>query len=252
MTTATRDQADASTLNKTILVIEDDVLLCEILALHFEIGGFATVHASTGSLGIKEAAAGAYQLILLDLNLPDMSGIEVFRKIRTFAATPIIMITTRSDENDRLLGLELGADDYIVKPFNPREVVARARNIIKRTIVRTVTAEHHPSTKTFGDLAIDETRHIATISNKSLSLTRAEFKILYFLTENHGNICTRNMLISVVTDDQNDIFDRTLDRHIANIRRKLGEAPTKPTYIETVIGVGYRFKSELTQNGYAT
>jgi DNA-binding response OmpR family regulator len=222
------------------LIVDDERAIVEVLSRYLEDEGFAVTGVYDGSEAVQTALAGAFDVILLDLNLPAMSGIEIFKTIRKASDVPILMVTARDDAIDRVVGLELGADDYISKPFNPREVVARVKNIVNRVERRpAVTRVAHDVQRT-GDLEIDRTGHEVRLRGAAVKLTPMEYRILDVLLRNAGAALSRAQLLDSVNADSTDVFDRTLDKHIANLRHKIGDDPNRPRYILTVHGVGYK------------
>ncbi len=223
------------------LIVDDEKKIVEILSSYLKDEGFAVTGVHDGGEAVTAALADPYDVILLDLNLPTMSGVEVFKAIRKISDVPILMVTSRDDAVDRVVGLELGADDYISKPFNPREVVARVKNIINRvTRVPSVTRVTH-DVQRVGDLEIDRTGHEVRVNGAPVKLTPMEYRILDVLVHNAGVALTRAQLLDHVSTDSTEVFDRTLDKHIANLRNKIGDDPNRPRYILTVHGVGYKF-----------
>ena len=221
---------------QTLLVIEDDRDLVRILKGYLEQAGYRVLAAYDGRLGLQMALEEAPDLVILDLMLPGMDGFEICRELRRRSEVPILMLTARVEETDRVLGLELGADDYVTKPFSPREVVARVRAILRR-------AQRPPQTPKVlrqGELELDPEGHVARLKGEELDLTPTEFRLLQTLMEAPGRAFSREQLLEALGEPWND--PRTVDSHIRNLRRKLGEDPSRPRYIETVYGVGYRFR----------
>jgi DNA-binding response OmpR family regulator len=207
--------------------------------LHAE--GFAVLCATDGRTAVELALGERPDLVLLDLNLPRLSGLEVFREIRSQIDLPIIMLTARSGEVDRVVGLELGADDYVSKPYSPREVVARVKTILRRRAVPEAPpkkSEH--DVLSVGELSMDRTTHEVTRAEKSIKVTPMEYRILEIFLDNPGRVFTRDHLIELISSDSSEVFDRTLDRHVANLRAKIEVEPQRPHYIVTVYGVGYK------------
>jgi two-component system alkaline phosphatase synthesis response regulator PhoP len=223
------------------LIVDDERTIVEVLSRYLEDEGFAVTGLFDGAEGVKAALAEAFDVILLDLNLPSMSGIEAFKAIRKVSDVPILMVTSRDDAIDRVVGLELGADDYIAKPFNPREVVARVKNIVNRVERKPVVTRVAHDVQRAGDLEIDRTGHEVRVKGAPVKLTPMEYRILDVLLRNAGAALTRAQLLDNVNTDSTDVFDRTLDKHIANLRHKIGDDPNRPRYIVTVHGVGYKF-----------
>jgi two-component system OmpR family response regulator len=223
------------------LVVDDEQKIVEVLSSYLQDEGFEVTGAFDGAEAVRLALSEPFDVILLDLNLPKMSGVEVFKAIRKVSDVPILMVTSRDEAVDRIVGLELGADDYIAKPFNPREVVARVKNIINRVEHKpTVTRVVH-DVQRVGDLEIDRTGHDVYLKGMPVKLTPMEYRILDVLLRNVGIALTRAQLLDNVNVDSTEVFDRTLDKHIANLRHKIGEDPNRPRYILTVHGVGYKF-----------
>jgi DNA-binding response OmpR family regulator len=221
----------------TILIVEDQKELVQVLRSYLEQAGFSVQTAYRGDTGLAAWESSKPDLVILDLNLPGMDGLDVARKIRRRDDTPIIMLTARVEETDRLVGLELGADDYIVKPFSPREVVARVKAVLRRASPSAPTA----AVIRAGDLAIDLEAHSVSRSGDSVDLTPTEFNLLAVLAAQPGRAFTRAQLQEAALGAAYEGYDRTIDAHIKNLRSKLEPDPKKPRYIETVFGVGYRF-----------
>ena len=221
---------------QTILIIEDERELIRILRSYLEQAGYSVDSADRGDLGMEIYQKILPDLVILDLNLPGMDGLDVAREIRRKADTPIIMLTARVEETDRLIGLELGADDYITKPFSPREVVARVRAVLRRT-GRSTQPVH--LLRVF-DLEIDLDAHTVNIAGEKKDLTPAEFKILQVLGEQPGRVYSRLQLLEAYQGNAYEGYERTIDAHIKNLRAKLEVDPKNPRYIETEFGVGYR------------
>jgi two-component system alkaline phosphatase synthesis response regulator PhoP len=222
----------------SVLIVDDEPAIVEILSRYLRDEGFQVHIAHDGDEALRVVARERPDLVLLDLSLPTMSGVEVFRAIRADSDMPVIMVTSRVNEIDRVVGLELGADDYIGKPFSPREVVARVKTVLRRTNGRRAT---QAGVQRFGDIEFDRVGHEVRRAGRPVNVTPTEFRILRTLIDHAGRTFTRAQLLDAVTDDQLDIYDRTLDRHIANVRQKLEADPTHPKHIVTVFGVGYKF-----------
>jgi two-component system alkaline phosphatase synthesis response regulator PhoP len=223
------------------LIVDDERTIVEVLTRYLEDEGFAVTGLFDGAEAVKTALSQTFDVILLDLNLPSMSGIEVFKTIRKTSDVPILMITSRDDAIDRVVGLELGADDYVGKPFNPREVVARVKNIVNRVERKPVVTRVAHDVQRAGELEIDRTGHEVRVKGAAVKLTPMEYRILDVLLRNAGAALTRAQLLDDVNADSADVFDRTLDKHIANLRHKIGDDSNRPRYIITVQGVGYKF-----------
>lgn len=217
-----------------ILVVDDDPRLRELVSITLERAGYDVVTARDGQMALTHATREAPALVLLDVGLPELDGIEVCRRLRARSDVPILFLTARDDEVDRILGLELGADDYVTKPFSPRELVARIKAILKRSQLRgTQTTLRH------GPLEIDTAGHIAQLDGSSISLTATEMSILKRLMQTPEAIVSRPQLIDVIYGTGSQVSDRTLDSHLRNLRRKLGEHGWSAA-VETVHGIGLR------------
>lgn len=217
----------------SVLIVEDEAKLAALLADYLGAAGFRTHIIADGLAAIPELRAERYDLVLLDLMLPGRDGLEICRELRTFSKTPVLMVTARVEEIDRLLGLELGADDYICKPFSPREVVARVKAILRRM--------SHTAALRTSDLVIDDALSKATLKGRELDLTPAEFQLLRTLSAAPGRAFSRRHLLTALYQDHRVVTDRTVDSHIKNLRRKLEQASPGQEMIESIYGVGYRF-----------
>ena len=220
----------------TILIIEDEPELVKVLRAYLEKAGYTVLAAGRGDTGLAAWEQRKPDVVILDLNLPGMDGLDVAREIRRKANTPIIMLTARVEETDELIGLELGADDYIPKPFSPRVVVARVRALLRRT-------EPGPSAKLlrFADLEIDLEAHSVLLHGSSLDLTPTEFNLLVTLAGQPGRAYSRLQLLEASQGTAYEGYERTIDAHIKNLRAKIEQDPRNPIYIETVFGIGFRF-----------
>lgn len=221
----------------TILIIEDETELVKVLRDYLKNAGFTVETAYRGDSGLARWDQLQPDLVLLDLNLPGIDGLEVAREIRRKANTPIIMLTARVEEMDQLIGLELGADDYITKPFSPRIVVSKVRAVLRRS----ASSAEPPKLLRVADIAIDLDAHEVTRSNQPINLTPTEFNLLVVLAEQPGRAYTRLQLLEDTQGMAFEGYERTIDAHIKNLRAKLEPDPKNPRYIETVFGVGYRF-----------
>jgi DNA-binding response OmpR family regulator len=222
----------------SVLVVDDEPAIVDILSTYLRDEGFVVHAAGDGDEALRIVQRERPNLVLLDLALPTMSGVDVFREIRADSDVPVIMVTSRVNEIDRVVGLELGADDYIGKPFSPREVVARVKTVLRRTNGRRAIPS---AVQYFGDIEFDQAGHEVRRAGQRVNVTPTEFRILKALIDHAGRTFTRAALLDAITEDQLDIYDRTLDRHIANVRQKLEADPTRPKHIITVFGVGYKF-----------
>jgi len=216
-----------------ILVVDDDPRLRDLVTLALERAGHTTLTAANGAQALTHAMRESPDLIVLDIGLPEMDGLEVCRRIRARSQTPILFLTARADEVDRIVGLELGADDYVTKPFSPRELVARVHAILKRLAPATTTRA-----LTHGPLTLDPARHLCSVAGQPVTLTAAEMALLARLMHHPDMVQTRAALIENVWPNT-DIADRTLDSHLRNLRRKLADAGA-PEAIETLHGIGIR------------
>jgi DNA-binding response OmpR family regulator len=227
-------------MDKKILVIEDELEIIKLVRAYLEKAGFIVVTATDGQEALAVFRHENPNLVILDLNLPGMDGLDVCRALRRDSDVPIIMLTARLEETDRLIGLELGADDYIVKPFSPREVVARARAVLRRTESEPVS----PDVIAAGELSLDIPRRKVMLSGNLLDLTTMEFDLLSILIAHPGRVFSRFHLLEQLQEDPYVGYERTIDVHIKNLRKELGDDPSNPRFIETVRGVGYRFMQE--------
>lgn len=218
-----------------IVVIEDDAVVTETLALYLERAGFTVATAADGVAGLALALGPEVSLVILDLMIPGITGREVCRQIRLSSSVPVLMLTARASEDDRVAGLEIGADDYVSKPFSPREVLARVQALIRRTGSQTSP----PPPIVVGDLEIDLWARRARLSGRAVSLTPTEFKLLEVLGRSPGRVFTREELLTRAFGPGYDGLDRTVDVHVTNLRRKL-EPGRQPKYVLTEHGVGYR------------
>ena len=223
-----------------ILVIDDEREIVKLVRAYLEQAGFRVVTASDGQEGLFVFRHEKPDLVVLDLSLPRMDGLDVCRTIRRESDTPVIMLTARVEEQDRLIGLELGADDYIVKPFSPREVVARVRTVLRRAS----PAPSTPETLAAADVALDLARHIATIAGRPVDLTPTEFALLRAMVSQPGRAFSRMELLDTAQGEAYEGYERTIDTHIKNLRAKIEPDPKNPTHIATVYGVGYKFAED--------
>jgi two-component system alkaline phosphatase synthesis response regulator PhoP len=221
----------------TILIIEDEIELVRVLRSYLEQANFTVLSAVQGDTGLTLWAHKHPDLVILDLNLPGMDGLDVAREIRRKSDTPIIMVTARVEETDRLIGLELGADDYITKPFSPREVVARVRAVLRRAGLPRAKNNVLRS----GSLEIDLDAHTVSREEETIDLTPTEFKLLETLAARPGRVFSRLQLLEASQGDAYEGYERTIDAHIKNLRAKIEPDTKNPYYIETVFGIGYRF-----------
>ena len=220
-----------------MLLVEDEAPLADVLEQYLRDEGFGVLRAADGPSAVELHAKHHPDLILLDLNLPGFPGTEVLRRVRAERDVPIIMLTARTGEVDRVVGLELGADDYVGKPYSPREVVARAKTVLRR--IGRSDVPDHTGERRVGGVTIDPVAHEVRIDGAAVTLTPTQFRILEVLAEHVGQTLTRDQLLQRVSAD-GDVYDRTLDRHIANLRARIERDPANPRYIVTVFGIGYK------------
>lgn len=219
-----------------VLIVEDEMKIARLVEEYLSEAGFDVSIARDGRAGLASARTDKPDLVILDLGLPGIDGYDVTRAIRAQSITPIIMLTARSEETDRVIGLELGADDYVVKPFSPRELVARVRAVLRRS------DNAAPSEMIrVADLVIDRTARTVIRSGSPVETTATEFDLLATLAAQPGRVFTRNQLLDAVKGVSFESYERAIDTHVKNLRRKLERDPRRPMYITTVYGVGYRF-----------
>jgi DNA-binding response OmpR family regulator len=221
----------------SVLIVDDDAKLVQLLKIYFEKEGFITYTAGDGLDAIIAVRERKPDILVLDLMLPGVDGWEVCRRIRRDSDVPILMLTARDEESDRLVGLEIGADDYVTKPFSPKEVVARAKAILRRTHKEVVRKEPIKA----GDIIIDLERHQVTNDSQIIELTPTEFKMLEILAGNVGKVFSRLQIAEQTQGYTFEGYERTVDAHIKNLRLKLEPTPKEPRYIQTVYGIGYKF-----------
>jgi DNA-binding response OmpR family regulator len=221
----------------TVLVVEDERKLRDLVRSYLERAGFTVLSTGSGAEAITMAATAAPDLVVLDLGLPDVPGETVARELRSTSATPILMLTAKSSEEDRIRGLELGADDYVTKPFSPRELVLRVQAILRRG--RSAAAQGVISYGG-GDLVIDEPQRLVTVRGSAVALTPTEWGVLFALASVPGRVYSRFELINRVRGYEFEGYERTVDSHVKNLRRKVEDDPGQPTIVQTVLGGGYR------------
>ena len=226
-----------------VLIVDDDVKLVSLLQTYFAKEGYVTYTANDGLDALQMVRERKPDIMVLDLMLPGLDGLDVCRKIRKDNDIPIIMLTARDEESDRLVGLEIGADDYVTKPFSPKEVVARAKAILRRSNKEVVRSEPIKA----GTLLIDLERHQITNGDQIIDVTPTEFKILELLAGNIGKVYSRLQIVEQTQGYTFEGYERTIDAHIKNLRRKVEINPKEPQYIQTVYGIGYKFASETDE-----
>ena len=226
---------------RRILIVEDDLRIADMLANYLQAQGYSTAILSNGLQVVPEVQRMAPALILLDIMLPGLDGVEVCREVRRFSGVPIIMVTARVDEIDRLIGLEVGADDYVCKPFSPREVVARIKALLRR-----VEGRLAPGTASHGFSVDDKAQRIAW-QDQWLGLTPLEYRLFKQMLARPGHVFSRNALLDGVHEDFRDTTDRAIDSHIKNLRRKISKLRPQGSAIVSVYGVGYRFDPDTVE-----
>ena len=220
----------------TILVVDDEPQILRLVRDYLEHNGFKVVTAADGDTALRSTRTGRPDLVVLDLGLPGLDGLDVARALRRDGEVPIIMLTARADELDKLVGLELGADDYLTKPFSPKELVARVRAVLRRT-----AQAHDPAEVVrVGDLQLDGSRMQVKVSGQVVEVTRTEFELLLTLARQPGRIFTRSQLLNAIHGVAFESYERAVDAHIKNLRRKIEPDPRQPRYLLTAFGVGYK------------
>lgn len=225
---------------KKILIIEDDSDLVKLLKYNLEKEGFKVAYTTDGSIAVAELRRDMPDLIILDLMLPGLDGLEVCRQVRRndrFSRIPILILSARSDETDRVIGLEIGADDYVSKPFSTREVIARVRALLRRNEPETPQR----STLQRGRVLIDPMAHTVAVAGRTVELSALEFRLLYFLASHPGMVFSRDQLLDSVWGNERSVTPRSVDVYVRRIREKIEPTPQEPTHVQTVHGVGYRF-----------
>ncbi|MFC1994718.1 response regulator [Chloroflexota bacterium] len=223
-------------MTRKLLVVDDEKKIVEILKAYLEREGYQVITAYDGRSALELARRDSPDLIILDLMLPEVSGWDVCRELRRESDVPVIMLTARDDTTDKIVGLELGADDYVTKPFDPKEIVSRVRAVLRRSEGKTAVK----AVLNVGDISVDTEKRLVQRGESNIELTPIEFEILIVLAENPGRVYSRMQLLDKVRGDAYEGYERTIDSHIKNLRRKLELAPEHPRYIITVYGVGYK------------
>jgi DNA-binding response OmpR family regulator len=237
---STQTSTPAAALSTHLLLVDDDVKLCRLVREYLEPLGYQVSSAHTGPDGLELALAVSYDAIILDVMLPGLDGFEILKRLRAKSNVPVLMLTGLGDEADRIVGLEIGADDYLPKTFSTRELLARLRAVIRRsriTALKTGDAQQPPVV--VGDLHIDPETRVALRDTQPLTLTAVEFDLLLSLARACGRVKTRERLLLEVAERDFEAFDRSIDVHISSIRKKLGDDPKTPRFIQTIRGVGY-------------
>jgi DNA-binding response OmpR family regulator len=223
----------------TVLVVDDERKIRDLVRSYLEHGGYSVLVAESGERALEVADRANPDLMVLDLMLPDLSGEEVARTVRSRSEIPIIMLTAKVGEEDRVNGFRLGADDYLIKPFSPRELLARVEAVLRRSSGASAATDR----MSFDDsrLVVDRATRSVALDSVEVDLTRSEFDLLFALTSHPGRVFSRYELVSKVQGYDFDGYERTIDAHVKNLRRKLGDDPKHPRYVVTIIGVGYKF-----------
>ncbi len=231
-----------------ILIVEDDINTANLVATYLQKEGFSTRIVHDGEAGLRAAKSDAPQMLILDLMLPGIDGLEICRRLRAISEVPILMLTAREEEIDRVLGFSLGADDYVVKPFSPRELVERVKAILRR--VRKLP-QVEAAVLREGNLVLDPEKHRVWKDGAEIGLTGSEFRLLQALMSSPGRVYSRSELLSHFYDHEEAVIERVIDVHINKLRQKIEADSAHPVFIETVRGVGYRFSENLAPNGTA-
>ncbi len=225
----------------TVLIVEDDVTIASVLADYLQQAGYQSVIHADGSQVVQTVSDSPPALVLLDIMLPEKDGLTICRELRAFSTVPIIMVTARVDDIDRLLGLELGADDYVCKPFLPKEVVARVRAVLRRVQVATTT-EQTDHVHRYNGIELDTQRHTCSVNNKAVVLTNVEFRMLTTLIAQPGRVYSRTQLMQRSYEGGRIVSDRTIDTHVKNLRKKLAAVAPQDEWVHSVYGVGYKLE----------
>jgi two-component system response regulator CpxR len=242
MIQSTRIERVADRSVPRILVVDDDLELCELLTEYLQPEGFEVDAVFDGLQGVDRALSGEYSLLILDVMLPGIRGFEALRQIRAKSAMPIIMLTARDEDIDRILGLEIGADDYLAKPFNPRELAARIQAVLRRSTAATREAAHPgPRQINLGDVELDEGARTVRRQNLEVELTSVEFDLLAFFMKNPVQVLERDEIVKQILGRESAPDDRSIDVHISNLRKKLGRAADGSDRIRAIRGIGYIF-----------
>jgi DNA-binding response OmpR family regulator len=234
-----REVAGGQFARTRLLVIDDDRKLCRLTKDYLEPMGYVVEMAHTGPEGLEKAAGEDYQAVILDVMLPGMDGFEVLKRLRRESNVPVLMLTARGEEADRIVGLEIGADDYLPKTFSPRELLARLRAVIRRSMSPASVSDESEPELMVGPLRINPGSRVAVLGDRPLVLTPVEFDLLACLARAKGRVKTREQLLDDISHRNYDVFDRSIDVHISCLRKKLGDDPKNPRFIRTVRAAGY-------------
>jgi DNA-binding response OmpR family regulator len=234
-----------------VLVVDDDRKLCRLIRDYLEPMGYSVDAVHTGLDGVKAATEQAWDAIILDVMMPELDGFEALKRIRAKVATPVLMLTARGEEADRIVGLEIGADDYLPKTFSTRELLARLRAVIRRSnttaeITEQESIEDGPADVEAGSVRINPETRAVSVNGTALELTPVEFELLLSLARGHGRVKSREALLDEIRDRNYEVFDRSIDVHVSALRRKLGDDPKEPRFIKTIRAVGYMLLKEST------
>jgi DNA-binding response OmpR family regulator len=221
----------------TVLVVEDELEIARVVRDYLQHAGFEVIVVGDGGSAVASVRSARPDLLVLDLGLPGTDGLDVAREVRRWSETPIVMLTARGDESDRIVGLELGADDYVVKPFSPKELVARVRAVLRRSRA----SQRGDEVIRVADVEVDTAKMRVTVADETVELTPTEFQLLAALAREPGRVFTRSQLLDAVHGVAIESYERAIDAHVKNIRRKIEPTPGSPRYLLTVHGVGYRF-----------
>jgi DNA-binding response OmpR family regulator len=221
----------------TVLVVEDELEIARVVRDYLQHAGFEVIVVGDGGSAVASVRSARPDLLVLDLGLPGADGLDVAREVRRWSETPIVMLTARGDESDRIVGLELGADDYVVKPFSPKELVARVRAVLRRSRA----SQRGDEVIRVADVEVDTAKMRVTVAGQAVELTPTEFQLLAALAREPGRVFTRSQLLDAVHGVAIESYERAIDAHVKNIRRKIEPTPGSPRYVQTVHGVGYRF-----------
>lgn len=228
-------------MKRTVLVVDDNAKIVDVLKAYLEADGFEVITAADGPSALTAATNGHPALALLDVMLPGIDGIELTRRFQHDLDLPVILVTARTEEIDRLIGLEVGADDYIAKPFSPREVVARVRAVLRRAERSAGSAP--TEVLRVGSLTVDLSGRTVSVNGREADLTRTEFDLLATMAAHPGRVYTRMQLMEAAQGVAFEGYERTIDAHVKNVRRKLGDDPKDPRFIQTIFGVGYKLEA---------
>jgi DNA-binding response OmpR family regulator len=223
---------------KTVLVVEDEMRIAGLIRDYLQHAGFDVIVTGDGEAALASARGRKPDLVVLDLGLPGRDGLDVTRELRRTSNVPIVVVTARGEESDRIVGLELGADDYVVKPFSPKELVARVRAVLRRTAA---ARDGGPEMLRIGDVEVDVPRMRVSVAGRTIDLTPTEFQLFVTLAREPGRVFTRSQLLDAVHGVAFESYERAIDAHVKNIRKKVEPSPGRPRYVLTVHGVGYRF-----------